>query len=195
MIPNKVSIEGVPIRYGQPEPWKVVAAQIGRTKPTRATQSQEKRRKKNDGRPPDTIKDLVKPQTETKKKKIQQQLKFEAIAPKTKTISLTLGLPSYPWRNNSCWLDTSLELTFITMIRHFSAFSACCEGLPTESGLRTIYESFEKRRLIKSDDEKCSATLGNQRDEIRTMLKEKKLINDLDSVQPLFVSYALTNNA
>jgi len=27
------------------------------------------------------------------------------------------------------------------------------------------------------------------------MLKEKKLINDLDSVQPLFVSYALTNTA
>jgi hypothetical protein len=79
------------------------------------------------------------------------------------------------------------------MMRHFSAFSACCEGLPAKSGLHIIYESFKKRQLIKFDDEKCSATLGNQRDEIRTMLKKKKLINDLDSVQPLFVSYVLTN--
>jgi hypothetical protein len=73
-------------------------------------------------------------------------------------------------------------------MRDFPAFSACCKFLPAASGLRTVYESFEQRQLIRSDDLECSATLGNQRDEIRTMLKEHKLVNDLDSVQPLFVS-------
>ena len=42
--------------------------------------------------------------------------------------------------------------------------------------------------LIRSDDPECSVILGNQRDELRTMLKEHKLVNDLDGVQPLFVS-------
>jgi hypothetical protein len=42
-------IGGVPIRYGQAEPWKVVAAQIGRTKLTHTTQPQDKKHKKNDG--------------------------------------------------------------------------------------------------------------------------------------------------
>jgi hypothetical protein len=41
--------EGVPIRYGQPEPWKVISQQIGRTKPSRAPNPEDKRRKKNDG--------------------------------------------------------------------------------------------------------------------------------------------------
>jgi len=91
---------GVPIRYGQAEPWKVVAAQIGRTKPTRANRLQDKKRKKNDGRPPDTIKELV-----------QVKVKRET--------GFVLGPASYPWKNNSCWLDTSLELTLITVMRHF----------------------------------------------------------------------------
>ena len=82
-------------------------------------------------------------------------------------------------------MDTSLELTFVIVMRHFPAFAACC---PATSGLRTVYESFEKRRLIRSDDPECSVILGNQRDELRTMLKEHKLVNDLDGVQPLFVS-------
>jgi hypothetical protein len=51
--------EGIPIRYRRPEAWKVIAAEIGRTKPTCAEKPNEKKRKKNDGRPPDTIKELL----------------------------------------------------------------------------------------------------------------------------------------
>ncbi|KIK04782.1 hypothetical protein K443DRAFT_4324 [Laccaria amethystina LaAM-08-1] len=51
--------KGIPIRYRQPEAWKVIAAEIGRTKPTCAEKPNEKKRKKNDGRPPDTIKELL----------------------------------------------------------------------------------------------------------------------------------------
>lgn len=58
---------GVPIRYGQSERWKFVADQIGRTKPSRAPDVADRRRKKNDGRPPDTAKELLDP------KKIKKQ--------------------------------------------------------------------------------------------------------------------------
>ena len=69
MIADRI-IGGVPIQYGQAEPWKVVAAQIGCIKPTQASQLQDKECKKNDGWPPDTIKELVKQETGTKKKKV-----------------------------------------------------------------------------------------------------------------------------
>jgi hypothetical protein len=85
---------------------------------------------------------------------------------KKKTPSLILGLASYPWKNNSCWLDTSFKLTFIAVMHDFPAFSACCKFLPAASGLCTVYKLFEQRQLIRSDDLECSATLGNQQDEI-----------------------------
>ena len=50
---------GVSIRYGAPEYWKTKAAILGRTKPSRAPNPEEKRRKKNDGHPPDTVKELL----------------------------------------------------------------------------------------------------------------------------------------
>ncbi|KAF9539193.1 hypothetical protein CPC08DRAFT_731147 [Agrocybe pediades] len=44
-----------PIRYGESEPWKKTAAKIGRTKPSRAPDIAEtKRKSKSDGPPPDT---------------------------------------------------------------------------------------------------------------------------------------------
>ncbi|KAF9032059.1 hypothetical protein BJ165DRAFT_1358081 [Panaeolus papilionaceus] len=54
------ALEGAPIRYGDAEPWKVIAAHIGRTKKSRAPDPAEgKKRKRNDGRPPDTAKELL----------------------------------------------------------------------------------------------------------------------------------------
>ena len=70
---------GVPVRYGKPEPWKGVAAKIGRTKPSRARSSLSlhQRRKRNDGRPPDTRQALTsaRKRRETVLKKIAQRLR------------------------------------------------------------------------------------------------------------------------
>jgi hypothetical protein len=66
-------------------------AQTGCTKPIHATQPQDKKQKKNDGQPPDTIKELVRPETGTKKNQVQQKLKFKAIVVKKNRVSLTLG--------------------------------------------------------------------------------------------------------
>lgn len=71
------SSEGIPIRYGAPESWKKVAARIGRTKPSR---DGRKGKKKNDGRPPDTVKELVfSPQK--KQAKLDHNLKIIASGP------------------------------------------------------------------------------------------------------------------
>ncbi|PPQ88302.1 hypothetical protein CVT25_012365 [Psilocybe cyanescens] len=90
-------IDGILIRYGAPEPWKGTAGKIGHTKPSRAIDPQEVKRKKNDGRPPDTIKELT--------KTVKNQKIPVIWAP-------NLGPPSYKWNNNSCWLDSSLELLY-----------------------------------------------------------------------------------
>jgi hypothetical protein len=63
---------------------------------------------------------------------------------------------------------------------HFLDFATCCKSLSADSGLCSVFELFEKWQLIRSDDPNCSVILGNQPDKIRTMLKEKKLADDLD---------------
>jgi hypothetical protein len=129
------------------------------------------------------------PETGTKKNQVQQKLKFKAIAVKKNRVLLTLGQPNYPWKDNSCWLDTSLKLTFVSVMWHFLDFATCCKSLSADSGLHSVLKSFERWQLIRSDDPNCSDILGNQHDEICTMLKEKKLADDLDGTQPLFVSF------
>jgi hypothetical protein len=114
--------EGQLIRYGQPEPWKIIANNIGRTKPSRAGDT---KRKKNDGRPPDTTKELLKPERSKKKSETQQLIKFKT-QPKPKPSNITLGPVSYPWKDNSCWLDTSLELIYVTLMRDFDGFADIC---------------------------------------------------------------------
>ncbi|KAJ7754873.1 hypothetical protein B0H16DRAFT_1458905 [Mycena metata] len=82
----------VSIRHVQAEPWKVIAQHIGRMKPGRAPNAAHSRRKKKDGRPPDTL--LGKSKS-------------------GKGGSNATPHPSYPWSPNSCWIDSGLELIFM----------------------------------------------------------------------------------
>lgn len=63
---------GTPIRYGQAEPWKATQKKIGRTKQTRTPGRSA--RAKNDGRPPDTVKELVK-KSNARKQRSKNHLK------------------------------------------------------------------------------------------------------------------------
>jgi hypothetical protein len=51
--------DGGLIRYGKPEPWIAIAQQIWHTKPSRTPERDASRWKQNDGRPPDTSKELL----------------------------------------------------------------------------------------------------------------------------------------
>ena len=165
-------LEGIPIRYRWPEAWKVTAAEIGRTKPTCVAKPGEKKRKKNDGRPPDTIKELFKPEKGTKKKPAKKVVfefseeSEEAVtkepakgskkkltketdittkkqAPTTSTKKLTFGPPSYRWKHNSCWLDTTLKLLYVALMRNFEEFSAILDALDDDSPLQVILKLME----------------------------------------------------
>ncbi|KAF8185384.1 hypothetical protein BJ912DRAFT_852761, partial [Pholiota molesta] len=58
---------GIRTHYGEKEPWKVLADNIGRTKNSRAPDPSAKKRKHNDGRAPDTSKEILKKPTKHKK--------------------------------------------------------------------------------------------------------------------------------
>jgi hypothetical protein len=173
---NCVFLEGVPIRYGQPEPWKAIAQQIGRTKPSRAPKPETRKRKANDGRPPDTSRELL----GSKRQKIELTPAF-----KTKPISLR---PSYPWANNSCWLDTALELLFQTVMRDFRDFSVRFEDMHMETSLHILFRVLEMRKLVDEDDEGAADKLSQQRDNFRKHLQNKKLVKSATSFESVFVS-------
>ncbi|KIM36003.1 hypothetical protein M413DRAFT_32045 [Hebeloma cylindrosporum] len=149
---NAVS-KGTPIRYGAPEPWKVKAAAIGRTKPSRAPRPEEKKRKKNDGHPPDSVKELLLAPTtkltvpKPPKPMIKELLtapKLQVTAPKLLTAPIKpapappgfqFGPASYPWKDNSCWLDASLEVLYVAIERDFPEFCDTFRSLDPDSKL------------------------------------------------------------
>jgi hypothetical protein len=177
-------IEGIPIQHGQPERWKVIAQNIGRTKPTRASRPEDKKRKKNDGRPPDTKDELLKPM---KAKATTRKIKVLDI-PKS---NVNFGPPSYPWKANSCWLDTFLELLFVLVMRNFAEFTSCFASTSKNSGLFAFFTTLDARRSIGDDEDNDVVTqlLVKHRDNLRLVLKSKGIIKDIDSSQPFMVCY------
>jgi hypothetical protein len=168
-------IEGTLIRYGKPEPWKVIIQQIGRSKPSRAPKPEEKRRK-NNGRPPDTSRELL------------GNLRSKTKATSTPKPRTTLN-PSYPWSNNSCFLDTSLELIFQAVMRDFQEFSIRFKQQETDTTLSLLHRMFELRKLIdvEKGEKEPSTWLAEQRDNFREHLRSQKIIASHYSFEPLFV--------
>ena len=109
---------------------------------------------------------------------------------KTSTKGTTFGPPSYPWKLDSCWLDTALELLYTCLMRNYQEFSIILESLGEDSALRPILESMETRRQIIMDvsDAKISSQLGEQRDKSHvTFMNWKLFIALMDSTQFLYV--------
>jgi len=169
---------GIPIRYGAPEPWKAKAVAIGRTKPSRAPKLDDKKRKKNDGRPPDTIKDLL---LNTATKKATKSTQKITKAPK-------LGPAAYQWSTNSCWLDASLQVLYIIVTKHYNEFNGIFQHLKEDCGLRALYEAVNARVDLDLDDENVYDTLMSQRDQLRIFLHKKAVIEELDRPESAVVS-------
>jgi hypothetical protein len=62
----------------------------------------------------------------------------------------TISSPSYPWSNNSCFLDTSLELVFQTVMWDFQGFSDrfVQQESWAETTLILLHHMFELRKVI-----------------------------------------------
>jgi hypothetical protein len=174
------------------EPWKVQANKFGRTKPTRAGNADDQKKKKNDGRPPDTIKDLL-----LKPKQKKMPLGVPSSTSKKKKVSFLAGVstadptviraPNYPWNKNSCWLDTSLQLLYIAVQKVPREFIQISEALPKNSALRTILTTLLERHTLDPQGETMPAILRGQRDNIRKLLKQKKAIKSVTQFESLFV--------
>ena len=200
-----------PIRYGIAEPWKVKAAEIGRTKPTCAPKPDEKKRKKNDGRLPDTVNELLTAPTKLQKPTIKDLLAASAKSappppPKTsqalvpapvksgpppppkKSPKFEFGPPSYPWMDNSCWLDASLEVLYAAIEDDFPEFCDLFETLDPDVGLGAFYTTIYDRLSLNPAQKDISACLASQRDQLRIFLHEKKLIDHIDQPESAVVS-------
>jgi hypothetical protein len=170
---------GVPIRYGAAEYWKTKAATLGRTKPSRAPKPVEKQRKKNDGRPPDTVKELFGHRNNKKA--------AHAKPPPKASQKLKLGHPAYPWSANSCWLDASLQVLYMAVTRDFNEFKTICEPLDTDVGLGALYAIFQDRFDLGFDEDDMSSILESQRDALRVFLHKKKIIHSLNKPESAVV--------
>ena len=169
----------MPIRYGAPEYWKTKAATLGCTKPSRAPKPEEKRQKKNDGHPPDTVKELLGYPRSKKGAKVK-------IAPKVSK-KLDLGLPAYPWSSNSCWLDASLQVLYMAVTRNFNEFKTVCEPLNPDFALGVLYAMFQDKFDLDFEGDNTSTILESQRDAFRVFLHKKKVINSLNKPESAVV--------
>jgi hypothetical protein len=163
------------------------AATLGRTKPSRAPKPEEKQRKKNDGRPPDTVKELL---GHPKSKKVAKvMVKLEPAQKMSKKLDLGLPKAAYPWSGNSCWLDTSLQVLYMAVTRDFNEFKNICEPLDPDVALGALYAMFRDRFGLELEDseDNMSAVLESQRDAFRIFLHEKKIISSLSKPESAVV--------
>jgi hypothetical protein len=99
---------------------------------------------------------------------------------------------SYKWSNNSCWLDTSLELLFIAISRDFeTSFSPRLSELTDADSLSLLSHAFEARTVIQGSDPSAPEDIVNvlfaQRESLRHDLVNKKIISAMDSFEAIFV--------
>jgi len=214
---NNLISDGAPIRYEIAEPWKVKAAEIGRTKPSRAPKPDEKKRKKNDGRPPDTVNELLTdptknpvvpkprkptiidllaasaksappPPSNTSPVLITPPVKSAPPPPPKKAQKFEFGPPSYPWMDNSCWLDSSLEVLYAAIENDFPDFCDLFKSLDPDMGLGAFYTAIYDRLSLNPTQKDISARLASQRNQLRLFLHEKKLIDHIDRPESAVVS-------
>jgi len=142
----------------------------------------DKKRVKNDGRPPDTTNELLLSGPSKKQKKEAKDLKQKLKIPTLRQI------PSYVWEKNSCWLDTSLELLHATVSHGFEDFAQVCRHLPLDSILRTLFDMLEVRQNVPADTPDLMESMSEQRTKLRKKLVEAKQVRTMSSYESMFVS-------
>ncbi|EDR15479.1 uncharacterized protein LACBIDRAFT_321327 [Laccaria bicolor S238N-H82] len=197
------SIEGKPICYGKAERWKIVKENIGQTKPTCSGKPADKKRKKNDGRLPDTNKELLGTNVKQKQLTLKSFTKKEPepkkpkpkkpdpkIAESPATSPAVQDLPSYPWFKNSCWLNSSLQLLYTTMCSSVNEFKTIYNSLPENSAIRPVFSHLLEQYDLDKAEKTTSTFLHCQQDSLCTHLKKKKVIETVSGFESLFAWFA-----
>ncbi|KAF5313015.1 hypothetical protein D9619_002316 [Psilocybe cf. subviscida] len=95
---------------------------------------------------------------------------------------------SYPWQNNSCWLDTSLQMLYITL--QFSGtteFHSVFDQLPNTSALQQLNVALTARINLPDNlvSQQIATALRKHQLALRRFLKSIKAIRTLSSFDPL----------
>ncbi|KAJ6458365.1 hypothetical protein C8R47DRAFT_1227106 [Mycena vitilis] len=144
---------GVKIFYGRDrQSWKRAAEKFGTTKYSRRRAAIRAAKHANDGRPPDTGKALLGRGAKKQKHEYEK---------------------SYAWKENSCWLDSSLTLLSAAAARDDASIDAMFAELPASHPLRDLRQMLHTRlnsvNLTEYEDG-GSSLLNNQRDGFRRTL-------------------------
>lgn len=97
---------------------------------------------------------------------------------------------SYVWQGNSCWLDTSLQMLYITLQFSGTAeFHSVFNPLPQESALQQLNKTLTARINLSNNlvAQQVSTALREHRHVLRRFLKSIKAIKTLSSFDPLLV--------
>ncbi|KAH7907135.1 hypothetical protein BJ138DRAFT_1215655, partial [Hygrophoropsis aurantiaca] len=160
---------GIKTRYGMPEPWKAVRDRIGRTKSHRAPEGRINMTR-NDGRPPDTS---------------HQLLRKKNLTAGDLAVSSDVTRAGYPWKNNSCWLDTSLELIYVTVAPNFLIdFSPRFHDVAHKHPLSDLHQVLDLRVNLVNDSS-ISNILEIQRDSLRKNFHSAHIIPSIRDVDSL----------
>jgi hypothetical protein len=77
---------------------------------------------------------------------------------------------SYPWRTNSCWLDSTLESIYAIVSKSYSDFMKCCQELPPTTPFYLLSTHFQKRHCMLLENTLSTKWLQETRDDLRDQL-------------------------
>lgn len=84
--------------------------------------------------------------------------------------------PSYGWKDNSCWLDTSMEVFFNALMRPglYFHFAACFSGVNEGTLLHAFFQVMDRRRMVYMENGRTHtvAWLAQLRDQFRQSLHD-----------------------
>ncbi|KAJ7156737.1 hypothetical protein C8R46DRAFT_1294476 [Mycena filopes] len=171
---------GIKVFYGSdPQYWKRTRFRYGYTKHSR----HEARHKVSmDGRAPDTIARL--------KRNGLRKHPLRGVKPKPQMPEPTAEFQrSFRWKNNSCWLDSSLTVLAIAASHNFPQLQGVVEGLPVRHVLRNwlaIMAAHTEQAVFPGFDEGGCKILTDLRERFRQKLSTSKFTGSVGSSDALF---------
>ncbi|KAF7317558.1 hypothetical protein MKEN_00842700 [Mycena kentingensis (nom. inval.)] len=167
---------GGQIFYGDdPRRWQKTANLYGRTHYSRGTVSAVQRA---DYRPPDTAAQLV------PGKRSKSSLKKSTAPVKAARFEL-----SYPWRDNSCWLDSSLTAIFAAAVRDFATLDAMLAPLRMNQPLAWLRRVLVLHIQEAPRSAETSPLLLQLRTEFRQLLAKSPVIKGLTTTNTNYTHF------
>ena len=117
--------------------------------------------------------------------------------PRATPIKLLLTMPGYKWSNNSCWIDCSLEVIFVLIMRDYPSFVQRMRSVSINSGLHVLVQHLKFRNILNQEINARHTNafqlsgivtrLQKSRDAFRKELSSRQLTKGLDNFDSPFV--------